>query len=37
MIECIICFVAGLILGWNVLPQPKFVKDIYDKIAGMFG
>ena len=22
---------AGLLIGWNVLPQPAFVKTYYDK------
>jgi hypothetical protein len=22
---------AGLLIGWNVLPQPEFVKKNYDK------
>jgi len=22
---------AGLLVGWNVLPQPVWVKDMYDK------
>lgn len=24
---------AGLLIGWNVLPQPAFVKAQYDKAA----
>ena len=24
---------AGLLVGWNVLPQPAFVKENYDKAA----
>jgi len=24
---------AGLLVGWNVLPQPKIVKDNYDKVV----
>jgi hypothetical protein len=23
----LICFAAGLIVGWNFLPQPEFVKN----------
>ncbi len=26
------CFVAGLVVGWNFLPQPQWVKDIMDKV-----
>lgn len=24
-------FGVGLIVGWNVLPQPKWVQDLYNK------
>lgn len=34
MIWCALAFGAGLIVGWNFLPQPQFVKDIMDKILG---
>lgn len=29
----IIAFVAGLIVGWNLLPQPAWVKRLYDRAA----
>lgn len=29
----ILMFCAGLIVGWNLLPQPAWVKRIYDAIA----
>lgn len=29
-------FAAGLIVGWNLLPQPDWVKAIYDKFVGWF-
>ena len=32
--ELIIGFVAGLIVGWNFLPQPTFIKGWIDKIKG---
>jgi hypothetical protein len=32
--ELIIGFVAGLIVGWNFLPQPTFIKGWIDKISG---
>jgi len=32
----LIFFMVGLIIGWNVLPQPKFIKNIYDKIIEKF-
>lgn len=28
----ILFFCAGLIVGWNLMPQPTWVKIIYDKI-----
>lgn len=28
----VVCFVAGLIIGWNVLPQPAWIKVLYDKL-----
>jgi hypothetical protein len=27
----VVCFVAGLIVGWNVLPQPAWMKALYDR------
>ncbi len=30
MFENLVCFLGGLIIGWNVLPQPEWVKLIYD-------
>lgn len=32
--ELIIGFVAGLIVGWNFLPQPSFVKGWINKLIG---
>lgn len=28
----VICFVAGLLVGWNVLPQPAWVLRIVEKV-----
>ncbi len=28
----LVAFGAGLIVGWNVLPQPAWVKGLYDKV-----
>lgn len=25
-------FAAGLVVGWNLLPQPQWVKNIYNRI-----
>lgn len=33
MVFGIICFVAGLVVGWNFLPQPDWVKDLIAKIV----
>jgi hypothetical protein len=30
MLDKILFFAAGLIIGWNVLPQPVWVKTLYD-------
>ena len=34
MLELLIAFAAGLVVGWNFLPQPKFVTDLIAKIKG---
>lgn len=31
MFTAIISFAAGLLIGWNVLPQPEWVKKLWDK------
>ena len=28
-----LCFAGGLIVGWNVLPQPKWVQRLYGKVV----
>ncbi len=33
MMEAMFWFGCGLIVGWNLLPQPMWVKMIYDMIA----
>lgn len=30
MFDNLLFFLGGLIIGWNVLPQPQWVKIIYD-------
>jgi len=35
MIDIILIFGAGLVIGWNVLPQPKFVKGLWDKLVAV--
>lgn len=32
MIELLVGFAAGLIVGWNFLPQPQWVLDLIAKI-----
>lgn len=34
MLDIIVGFVAGLVVGWNFLPQPQWVKDLLAKIIG---
>lgn len=36
MFNYIFCFCAGLIVGWNLLPQPSWVKAIYDLVISKF-
>lgn len=33
MVELIIGFVAGLVVGWNFLPQPAWVKNLLSKVG----
>lgn len=30
MLDNLLTFLIGLIIGWNVLPQPAWVKALYD-------
>lgn len=32
MIKLALVFGAGLIVGWNFLPQPQAIKELIDKI-----
>ena len=34
MFEGLIGFTAGLVVGWNLLPQPAWVKSLWSKITG---
>lgn len=36
MTRLVIGFIIGLIIGWNVLPQPKWIRNIWDKIVAKF-
>lgn len=36
MITALLCFAAGLVVGWNFLPQPEFVKGLVGKFTGLF-
>lgn len=33
MFSAILYVGVGLIIGWNFLPQPTWVKTIYDKVS----
>lgn len=33
MMYLAIAFIAGLVVGWNFLPQPAFVKNIVDQLG----
>ena len=33
MFEILLGFVAGLVVGWNLLPQPTWVRRLYEKAA----
>lgn len=35
MEDLIVGFVAGLLVGWNVLAQPKWVADLLVKAKGL--
>jgi hypothetical protein len=30
MFDNLVFFLAGLLVGWNILPQPAWVKAVYD-------
>ena len=34
MLTAVLAFAAGLIVGWNVLPQPEWVKALYGRWFG---
>jgi len=34
MNDLVFGFVAGLLIGWNILSQPAWVKAILDKLLG---
>jgi hypothetical protein len=31
MIDYIVVFGLGLLIGWNLLPQPEWIKNLWDK------
>lgn len=31
MMEFVLGLVLGMIVGWNFLPQPKFMSDFFDR------
>jgi hypothetical protein len=34
MTDLLIGVAIGLVVGWNFLPQPQWVKDLWSKIVG---
>jgi hypothetical protein len=36
MFGLLIAFIAGLVIGWNVLPQPLWAKALWEKIVEKF-
>ena len=34
MFELLIAFAAGLVIGWNVLPQPVWVQALWNRWFG---
>jgi hypothetical protein len=34
MFDLILGGVVGLVVGWNLLPQPKWASDLWHKIFG---
>lgn len=36
MLNIIIAFVGGLVVGWNFLKQPEWAKSIVDRITDQF-
>jgi len=34
MSDLLIGVVIGLVVGWNFLPQPQWVRDLWAKIVG---
>ena len=34
MFELLVGFVGGLVVGWNLLPQPEWVNDLWSKFFG---
>jgi hypothetical protein len=33
LLESAIFFGIGLLIGWNLLPQPEWVKNLWDKVV----
>lgn len=33
MVDLIVAFLAGLVVGWNFLPQPAWVKNLLGKVG----
>lgn len=31
MISVVLAFIVGLVVGWNVIPQPTWAKNLYNR------
>lgn len=36
MLESLFLVGVGIVIGWNVLPQPAWAKNLYDRVIGWF-
>ncbi len=36
MIQFILGIAVGLVIGWNLLPQPVWAKNLWDKVTAKF-
>lgn len=36
MLMYLVVFGVGIVVGWNVLPQPAWAKSMYDKAVAKF-
>lgn len=36
MLDYLLCIAVGMLIGWNVLPQPAWAKALWDKYMEKF-